>query len=489
MNAPVRRNDGYMNVLSGLNTPGLDRSVMGMNGTRSGWRGNLERYWNNRSNYMNYAEIYYTDGLAQRIIDKPSDDAFKEGLEVEGDDSGTMEDEFDRLAVYTKMADAVRWARLYGGAAILMIVKDGSSDLTEPLNMNALEQVLELRIYDMTCVKNSGRYYADESDPGTFGKLEVYTITPPNLNSFDVHETRLITVSGAPVPMGYVNYNGIPWTGRPVLEGCMADLMRYNQSLEWALRLLERKQQAVYQMNGLGEMFANGDDAIVQQRINLVDLVRGNLNSIVIDKDDVYQVQNLGMDGVQQAIQEYQSALCASSGIASIVLFGQTKGGLHSSGNNNMETYYGVVAHIQNVVAQPAIEKLIATLYVQKTIKKSDIPDEWHIKWCPLWSPTELEKAQSDQAEATADQLNINNLVTLMNQGIMSAEEVRKVVVNDIYGDYDLDDALPSDGGDINYAQGIDTAMLQVAAKKNVGATKGTLTVEKPNAQPAPKAP
>ena len=261
--------------------------------------------------------------------------------------------------------------------------------------MNALEQVLELRVYDMTCIKNSGRYYNDASNPETFGKIELYTITPPNLGSFAVNETRLITVSGDPVPMGYVNYNGIPWTGRPVLEGCMSDLMRYNQSLEWALRLLERKQQAVYAMSGLGEMFANGDDEIVQKRINMVDLVRGNLNSVVVDKEDTYTIQNLGMDGVQQAIQEYQSALCASSGIASIVLFGQTKGGLHSSGNKpTTETYYGVVAHVQNVVAKPAVEKLIATLYVQKTIKKSDIPDEWHIKWCPLWSPSELEKAR-----------------------------------------------------------------------------------------------
>jgi hypothetical protein len=134
-----------------------------------------------------------------------------------------------------------------------------------------------------------------------------------------------------------------------------------------------------------------------------------------------------------------------------------------------MESYYGLVAHVQNVIAKPAVEKLVATLYVQKTIPAKDIPDEWHIKWCPLWMPTELEKAQSDQAEATADQLTINNLIALMNQGILSAEEVRQVIVNDIYDEYDFDDALPSDGGDINYAEGIDTSMLQVVAKKSTG--------------------
>lgn len=467
MTLHLTRTDGYMNVLSGLNTPGLDRSVMGMN-SRGGWRKGLERYWTSRFSHYNYGEIYFTDGLAQKIIDKPADDCFQRGLEIEGDDSGVMEDEFDRLSVYTKLADALRWARLYGGAAILLITKDGGL-LRDPLNFNSLEQVTELRVYDLTCIKNSGIYYTDETDPNTFGKIEVYTITPPSLQSFDVHETRLITVSGDPVPIGYVNMNGIPWTGRPVLEGCLSDLMRYNQSLEWALRLLERKQQAVYSMNGLGEMFANEDDAIVQKRINMVDLVRGNLNSVVIDKEDTYQIQNLGMDGVQQAIQEYQTALCASSNIPNMILFGTTKGGLHTTGNNNMESYYGLVAHVQNVIAKPAVEKLVATLYVQKTIPAKDIPDEWHIKWCPLWMPTELEKAQSDQAEATADQLTINNLIALMTQGILSAEEVRKVIVNDIYDEYDFDDALPSDGGDINYAEGIDTSMLQVVAKKSTG--------------------
>ena len=63
-------------------------------------------------------------------------------------------------------------------------------------------------------------------------------------------------------------------------------------------KVVERKQQAVYNMGGLGEMFEAGDDAMVQKRINLVDMVRGNLNSVVIDKDDTYTVLNAGIDGI-----------------------------------------------------------------------------------------------------------------------------------------------------------------------------------------------
>ena len=84
----------------------------------------------------------------------------------------------------------------------------------------------------------------------------------------------------------------MPWIGRSVLESCTNDIDRYQQGLEWSLRLLERKQQAVYNMSGLGEMFQAGDDRIVQQKYQLVDTVRGNLNTVVVDKEDTYTVLN-----------------------------------------------------------------------------------------------------------------------------------------------------------------------------------------------------
>ena len=454
---------------------------MGTNG-RQGWQNSLQKYWTSRWAQYNWGEIYNTDGLAQKIIDRPADDCFQQGLIIEGDESGIIEDEFDRLNVMTVMANAVRWSRVFGGSAILMIAKDGGL-LTDPLNFDSLDQITELQVYDITSIKNSGRYYTDPAFPDTYGKLELYTITPPSRTSFDVHETRLIPVFGEPVPMSFVNLSGIIWSGRPMMEGCMTDLMRYNQALEWSLRLLERKQQAVYNMAGLGEMFANGDDEIVQKRINMVDLVRGNLNSVVIDKDDTYAIQNLGLDGIQSVIAEYKTALCASSNVPDMVLFGDTTGGINTSAQGNLESYYSMVSHIQGSHRAPARLRNSFRCYTfVKSVAKADIPDEWHIIFNPLWMPTGLEKAQTDQAEATADQLNIGNLLNLMSNGILSPEEVRKVIVNEIYSDYDFDDALPSDGGDIAYAENVDPSVFSITdpKTKTVAVTK----IPAPGAEP-----
>src|SRR6187399_2764341 len=114
-----RRNDGFMNVLSGLGAPGLDRTMNTV--PANGFHPN----WLLRRSVYHYAELYMTNGIAQKIIDRPADDAFQRGVKIENDDEDLMSAEFDRLQVLAKMADAVRWSRLCGGSALLLIAKDG----------------------------------------------------------------------------------------------------------------------------------------------------------------------------------------------------------------------------------------------------------------------------------------------------------------------------------------------------------------------------
>ena len=452
-----------MNVMSSLGTPGLDRTVSTF---QSGWYGrnhNLSGVARSRFNTYALTNLYLSSGLAQKVVDRPSDDAFQRGVEIEEDVDELMEAEYDRLAVLTRMADAVRWTRLYGGSAILVIAKDGG-ELTDPLNLDTLDTVQELRVYDLTCIKGTNQYYIDDTDPTTFGKVEFYQITPWNAPAIIVHESRLIPVAGDPLPAGLIWYNNIYWAGRSNLEACYQDLMRYDQGMEWSLRLLERKQQAIYKMEGLGQMFAQGDDDIARQRINMVDLVRGNLNSVVIDKNDEYTIMSAGMDGVQSLLDEYQTALSASSNIPITILFGKSTRGLNQTGSGDLEAYYGMVSHIQNVIARPALERLTAILWVQNSLK-GKAPEDWHIEFNPLWQQNVVEEAQADLYEAQAINFEVQALSSLMTNQILAPEEVRKIVVNK-FPDYEFSEELPVfPETDTQYADGVDTSMMDVPGK------------------------
>jgi len=466
MNAIQPRYDGFQNILSGLNTAGLDRTSNTFYKGGS-WRRGLDRFWASRFALYDYADVYVGSGIAQKIIDRPSDDCFQRGLIIEGDEEGSIYDEIDRLSVYSRMSDAVRWTRLYGGAAILIIVKDGG-DFSTPLNYDTIDEIIELKVYDITCIKTTEYLYTDVNDLIKFGQVEYYDISPPGVSQFRVHETRLIFMSGEPLPLKQSVRQGLAWIGRSALEGCIDDLSRYDQALQWTIRLLERKQQGIYQMEGLGDLFAEQADDQVSKRINLVDLVRGNLNSVVVDAKDSYTIENLGLDGVQSVIQEYQTALSASSNIPVVILFGKSTTGLNATGAGDLESYYGMVSHIQQVIAKPCLEKIISLLYIQRSYTDK-LPDTWHIVFNPLWVPSEIEVATTNKTNQEANNTEVTMLMTLLTNGIISPDEIRKIIVNK-YTDYEFPDEIPADAGGIDYAEGVDTTQLDVPEQEQANA-------------------
>src|SRR3954463_14715938 len=104
------RQDGYTNIVTGIG---------GSTGTFSGdWsrQSNMSGVMRGRFNINQLTNLYLSNGLAQKIVDRPADDAFHRGIEIDEDTDDVMSAEYDRLRVLTKMADAVRWTRLYGGA-------------------------------------------------------------------------------------------------------------------------------------------------------------------------------------------------------------------------------------------------------------------------------------------------------------------------------------------------------------------------------------
>lgn len=444
------RADNFSNVLSGLGVPSLDRTATTFLNPNNKFATGLARHWRNTASFYDIATLYQQSGIAAKIIDRPSDDCFQRGVTIEGDDDNLMQDEYDRLSVLAKMADAVRWSRLYGGSALLLVANDGG-DFGVPLNLNAIDIIEEIKVLDPTCITRTDRYYTDIT-LSNYGQLEYYNISLPGMQQFEVHETRLIPMKGEPLPNTYFHQSVLPWMGRSILECCANSIARYDQALEWSLRLLERKQQAIYNMNGLGEMMANQDDALAARRLNMVDQVRSILNSIIVDKEDTYNILNLGLDGLEPLISEYQVAISADSNIPITILFGKSTTGLNNTGAGDLESYYGMVSHIQNIIASPVLEKLTSILWLQKSLT-GPIPDDWEIVFDPLWVPTEQEQATTANLNAQANTGNVNTLIALMDNGILSPEEVRKIIVNKPeYAEYELPDTLPSTGGDMNYS-------------------------------------
>jgi phage-related protein (TIGR01555 family) len=477
MDKQPNRYDGFLDVLGGQ-SPWSPITPPNVNGYTAPYNsrviGNTPlRFTHSIVDVTELEELYIANGIAATIVDRPADECFSKRIEIEGDDDELMEDEYDRLAVSSTFANAVRWARLFGSSCILIMASDGGGWADE-LNLDRLDTVEDLIVYDSRYIRPTERLYTDPANP-LFGKPEYYFIRPQDGAEFEVHETRIIPFTGDPLPLTNHKTNTLPWwQGKPVLLSCKNDIQRLVSAYHWTIKLLERKQQGIYGMEGLGELFSQSMDDIVTKRINMVDHVRNILNSVVIDSKDTYDIKNLGLDGLDAVISELQIAICASSKFPSVILFGKSVSSLNVTGAGELENFYSMCDNIRHRICLPNLERLTSILWLQRSMK-SKIPDNWVVKFPPLWQPTEKEQADTEAVKATAQATEVNSLITLMDAQIITPEELRKIIANK-YADYDLPETVDSSGFDIQYAESTGGAP---GAPDNVNANDQTAAQEK----------
>lgn len=378
--------------------------------------------------------MYAEGGLPARVVDMLPDTAVSRGVEIEGDDR--VGGELDRLKALPALADAWRWARLTGGGAIVVIARDGGS-LRDPLNLEALDQLLELKVFTLDDVSATEKRYADPNE-ANYGMPELYRVRTQAAGvpsaEFFVHESRLIEIPGDPVP-AKLNRKGIPWAGRPAVSRAFRAIRRYGEGLHWALRLLEKKQQAVHKMKGLADAIAADMEGAIRKRVEMVDSVRNALNGVAVDAEDDYQILTSDMSGVKDTLAEFQIALAAETGIPVTQLFGRSAAGLNATGDGDLEALYNTVAMGREVKVNPALERLVSLIRAQRALAAGDARGEaWSIKWPALKPATAKEIAEVRKANAEAQAREMDALSAAVDNGLSQDQAVRFMKQEGLYG-------------------------------------------------------
>lgn len=378
------------------------------------------------------AFTYENDGVAATIVDRPAEDAISRGFKIEGDEDETVLNEMDRLNATIHFTDAMRWARLYGASAILVLARDGRS-LGQPLDLSKLQIIEDLVVYSGDMIQPETERYADPT-VRNYGLPMRYRLSPMQGNSFVVHETRLIKFTGDPMPPSRKMSVLLPWQGRSCLEACRSDLARYRAGLTLSRQIMERKQQAVHAMAGLSELLASqeGQD-LVRQKIALTDAVRGVLNGITIDggpgngvgDGDDYKIIDLSLGGIDSVMGEFRDALAGSSRMPQVVLFGSDVQGLGSVGAGEQGIYHALVKSIQERGVRPAMEEFAGMIWAQTSVPQSE-PEKWRLVFSALWSPTEVEMADIGLKKAQERKTHMEAVQITLDSYLVSPEEARE---------------------------------------------------------------
>ena len=383
------------------------------------------------------AEKYQYNGLFSKIIDRPAEEALKHGMKYNVGDPQLeefLDDALDRLDWEDKATTAIRWARLFGGSIIVMLLDDGGG-LEEPVNWQDVRSVEELLVYERAVV---------QPDPDTYrtGKATYFDVSSTYGGFFRVHRSRCLVFKNGSLPEFGAPQQYFYW-GLPEYIRIKRDLSIVLKTHQNAANMIEKSVQPVYKMMGLQDTLATeGGDTAVLKRLNVIDQARGMLNSIAVDMDgEDYAFQTFQLSGTQEILESTYNLLSAVTCIPQTILFGRSPSGENATGESALENYYNFVEGIQKRMLKKNIRTLLKAV-TQAGVYDGSIEDPGTIKptFKPLWSLSEAEQATVELTKAQRAQATAQTAQLYIDMQVLQPDEVRRALSQD--GSLNIEDIL-----------------------------------------------
>ena len=314
-----------------------------------------------------------------------------------------------------------------------MLINDGGR-LEDPLNWRNIKSIDDIRVYERAIVQPDyqSMYSYDPSDPfrtrgSRLGMPEFYQVTS-RYGNFTVHDSRCLVFQNGILPENATNSLYQLW-GIPEYVRIRRALKDAELAHESAPKLLDRSVQAIYKMQGLASLMATeqGENQVLR-RLQVIDMARGMLNSLVIDADgEDYDFKTFQFNGITDVVSASCNMLSAITSIPQTILFGQGVGGMSSTDDTSMENYYNYVERIQKRMLRSNLRYLLSIIFQAGlyTGEVDEVP-KINVEFNPLWSLTDSEQADLNQKKAATQLTKAQTAQTYVQMEAVDPSEVRK---------------------------------------------------------------
>lgn len=301
--------------------------------------------------------LYKTFGILANIVDIPVDDAYKRGgfdLEadsIDEDELHKLEKHISRMQDIKQIKNARKWARLYGGAAI--IVLDGR-DLSKPLNKDRLKN----NGFELLAVDRWQLIYSEPNIniPGGSWTLTNYG-TDQNIASKNIHNSRVIVVKGKEAP--YQIMQRVNGWGISVYEQIFQDMSSFFKARDVIFELLDESKIDVLKLATLQEAISSSTGEAALQR--MVDMVARNKNyksQITLSTNDEYEQKQIRFSGMSEILKEIRIMIAGASKMPVNKIWGEGVTGF-GSGEDSLENYNSQIENEIRTDDTPVIEDVL----------------------------------------------------------------------------------------------------------------------------------
>lgn len=375
--------------------------------------------------------LYRSNWVVQNVVGIIPDDMLREGFTVSGAISPQYQQALDRCLrqtqLYDRINEGMRWGRLYGGAAGLILIR-GQEDLSKPLD---LETILPgtfagLYIVDRWSGITPGmELVSDLADPD-FGLPKYYDINMADGRTVvSVHHSRIIRFVGRELP--YLEKMAEMYWGESEVEALYADVVKHDNVAANMAALTFRANVDSMEVENLDQLFSVAPSAIQQRFWNMMQaqsVLKSNFGMQLVNKGDTVKNTQYTFTGLQEIYDSMCLDLSGASRIPVTKLFGRAPAGLNATGESDLQNYYDYVDTLRESKLRPILEKLLPIIAMSVW---GGVPEDMDIQFPPLWTPTAKEVAEIAKAKAetiiAAFQANLLDQATAQRELKKLAEE------------------------------------------------------------------
>jgi phage-related protein (TIGR01555 family) len=369
---------------------------------------------------------YHSCGLLRKLVDIFPDQMVRKWITINGDTNSNLANYLTKLNAQGQLGHAIRWARLYGGAIVMMGINDGRK-ADEPVDYENIKSIEFLRVIDRSQIfLYPSDYYLDAGDP-KFGMPSVYTVRPVLYGMateatmmYRVHESRCLRFDGDVSP-DYMKRLNFGW-GAPILQTIYPELMAVLSAYGNIGEIMHEMILKVFSIANLTNLLSTEDGRkIIKSRLDDINLTISAVNGVFMDSSvgETLSRNTIAAGGIEPLVTKLELALCAVCGIPYMVLYGKSPTGLASMGEGEIATWMSSVKQKQEQMLRPQIQRLIGYIILAKDCKfKNDINDlSFEFDSLEDFSEKDLVSMRNTQSSTDAAYISI---------GALMPEEVRE---------------------------------------------------------------
>lgn len=283
---------------------------------------------------------------------------------------------------------ALIWASVYGGGAIVMHV-NGHGDMDKPLDPYKIKtgQLDRLSAVDRWNLIEFSPIDYNPISPD-YGTAEWYYIAN-DTNFTKIHRSRILFFRGRKMPVRIERQLKV-W-GDSDIQRWYKAITNMESASSGILEGIHQANIDVVAVNGLANLLAQKDgDSKAIKRFLTMDQCKSMLNMSVIDAEDTFTRNAFPFSGLPDIYRVFLDVLSAATDIPVTRLLGSSPGGLNATGESDARNYYDMIKSRQINYLDPVLYTLDQVL-VRSAL--GDYPDGISYEWNSLWQMTEKERA------------------------------------------------------------------------------------------------